>query len=113
VKRHVAPVYDRKNQQRLLGYLTYRPTEHGSGPWLRMMCSDPPRAVPFYDGAPMLCDAVVHYVEFEFGWKHTEQGWRKDKIMLTDSELEMLAKVREFRFPGETEEMHEVRMWHS
>lgn len=110
MKKHVAPVYDRKNQDRLLGYLTFRPTQD-FGPWYRLMAMDMPRACLAFDPSMLLMNETVHYVEFEFGWRTTEGGWRKDKVMLTDCKLETLMKVREFRLPGETEQMHEARLW--
>lgn len=109
MKRHAVPVYDAGNKDRLLGYLTHRFDLRGSHH--RVVVCGPVRVVTWKRPADIY--RTLEYLEFKFGYRMTEDGWRQDGVVFTEAPLKTLMNYDGFRLPGETEEAHKQRRYFS
>ncbi|MET3601138.1 hypothetical protein ABID12_003089 [Martelella mangrovi] len=94
-------IFDRKNPERLLGFLCKRPSASVKGGVFWMAISRAPTRYLYEDVDEFSLSSVLH-VKFQIAYRDTEEGWMREAVLQTDEALETLKRLPDFRFPGET-----------
>lgn len=103
MKEFEVEVYDSKNKNRLLGYVSGPPPLNPSGyPSPRVSFATYKHAgiVSCLD-QPMIPSLGIDIVDLFIEWRVENDGYTRQAFFTTNTPLEHLGRVREFRFPGE------------
>ncbi|QOV06101.1 hypothetical protein CPT_Pasto_027 [Rhizobium phage Pasto] len=108
-------VYDSVNKSRHLGVLTstakFPAPKKLKGHSIRMACME---RVPLcaYGPDDFLSMPVIRDIEFRYAGYETvdgSEGWLQQMYFTTDTPLDRLMTLKEFRLPGESERNHDIR----